>query len=635
MQKLTLAVAALAGSAALVAQSPCAGSAGSTVLRTFDPWAASFYYPANADTTLNQFVDLTVSAPLTVNQMFSTSYDQAAGATAPPDQTGNIAEVRLYTVPTTHVGNEQNQAAWTHVASADMLIVAYSGDCVINNFRDPVTNNPAPFVLPAGTYGFCLEYIPTTYSGTPLAAQNPGALSCIGYDPGTTYAALGSDQFLAMANGGIQGNGWQTVDLSGALQPNATPGVPFADQPNIAFDYTPDPNAAHSQTTGEGCYNLPFMIYELIPENTTPVDVAGTSYTAVLTPSANGGFYTITAGGIPYIAPPIGAPGLVDLTQSGAAATPVANSSGSLDDCTFSYTPSNPISLPAPGGGLMATELGINSNGKIYFDTVAPSATTFQYNGSNYGSLIPFRDEAVQWAVFNTDLDPSTGVGNIYVMEPSPNLGGVMIWWDDVQNWPAVAGVTSSFSIEFDPTGSLVNIAYGPNLSCNGSGDLLIGFSGGNGEPIGTAIDWSAITGNPGVVSGDGSSATVLDVSARPIEGTTIDMVMSNLSVADPNGLPRIGLMLATNNPGPFPLDLGVIGAPSCFYHLDPAGFIALTAIEDIINTPGELRLTLPIPTGLNGAELNWQGVFLWPQLPPNSLGMTVSNALCFRTGTL
>ena len=42
-------------------------------LRTFSPWQASFYYPSANGNTINQYVDVTVDAPVTVNQMFSTS----------------------------------------------------------------------------------------------------------------------------------------------------------------------------------------------------------------------------------------------------------------------------------------------------------------------------------------------------------------------------------------------------------------------------------------------------------------------------------------------------------------------------------------------------------------------------------
>ena len=613
-----------------------------TLLRTFDPWAVSFYYPSSNGNTLNQYVDVNVAAPLTINQILSTSYDQGAGSTTPPDQVGNIAEVRIYTVPGTHIGQEQTPTAWTHIATGEMTIVAWNGDCVTQNFKDPVTLAPAPLVLPAGAYGICVEYIPTTWQGTTALPQtnvpllNPGNLSCIGYSPTAYPDPLQSDQFLQMSNGDIQTSGWQTVDTAGVLNPNTNIGGIFSDQPNLAFDYTPDPNAGTTVGLGGGCYDLPFMIYEQIAGGTQPIDLNGTTYTAILTPSQNGGFYQISQGGIPYAPPPAGA---TNLTQGGAGALPVANSSGNLDDATFAYTPSFPISLPSPNGGLQATELGINTNGKVYFDTVAPSATSFQYNGANYGSIVPFRDEVTQWCVFNTDLDPSVGQGDIYVMEPSPNLGGVMIWWDDVPNWPAVAGETMSFSIEMTLDGSVVNIAYGATLwngSAGTSGnDAIVGFSAGNGEPVGGATDWSAIPALPGAaVSGDGSSAPTLELSNRPIAGSAADMVMGNLPVY-PGGVPHIGLYALNISGSTTPVDLGIIGAPGCPFYpsLAPSPIIA-TGIESA-TLPGEIRLPFPFNSNTAGLDVYAQGAALHVQFPPNALGFTLTNGVCIKIGSL
>jgi len=631
--RLKIAAAIVFGATALHAQCTISSSS----IRTFDPWAASFYYPSQNGNTLNQFLDLTVDAPVTVTQMYSTSYDQAAGTTTPPDQVGNIAEVRLYTTPVTHVGVELTQASWTHVATAEMEIVAWNGDCLITNFKDPVTGAPTPFVLPAGTYGFCLEYIPTSWSGTALLPQtnvpllNPGSLSCLGYDPQLNYpVVMAEDQFISINYGAIQGAGWQTVDATGALIANATPSNPFTDQPNIGFDYAPDPSAGVFQSIGEGCYNLPFMLYEQIPANTTPVDLQNTSYTLILTPSANGGFYTISQGGLPYIPPP---PSATNLTQGGTAATPVANSSGSLDDCTFHHPLLTPISIPSPGGGLLATDLGINSNGKIYFDVVAPSDTSFGYNGANYGGINSFRDLAAQWAVFNTDLDPMAG-GDIYVMEPSPNLGGVMVWWDSVPNWPAVPGVTNSFSIEFTADGTVGYMSFGSALACDGGGnDAIVGFSAGGGEPASDPIDWSGIPTAPGAqLSGDGSFAPTMTMSARPVASTTADLVMSDLP-SNTLGAPGLGLFVLSLTPQPAPVDLGFIGAPGC--SLYPGGVVQ---IESGIEVPGsgEIRLPFPMPgPSLAGTDLYIQGAAYHWTLPPNSLGFTLSNPICFRVGIL
>ena len=630
--QIKIAAAMLLGATSLFAQ--C--NTQNTQIRTHTPWSASFYYPSSNGTTLNQYVDVTVDAPITVNEIYSTSYDQAAGATTPPNQVGNIAEVRVYTFPVTHIGSEGSQTGWTHVATGEMTIAAWNGDCVTQNFKDPGTGVLAPFVMPAGTYGVCIEYIPTSWVGTVSLPQtqtllNPGVLSTLGFVPTLYPTVMADDQFMSITNGTIQTGGWQVVDPAGVLGPNAAPGgTAPSTQPNIGFEYTPDANSGRWESTGDGCYELPFMLYEQIPANTNPIDLINTQYTAILTASANGGFYQVIPTGIPYLPPPAGA---TNLTMGGTAATPVANSSGNLDDCTFGYTMLTPLPLPSPGGGLMATELGINSNGKIYFDTVAPSATSYGYNGANYGGITGFRDLATQWALFNCDLDPSVG-GDIYVMEPSPNLGGVMIWWDNVPNWPAVAGVANSMSIEFTNDGSVVNIAYGAGLAADGGGnDAIVGFSAGNGEVVGGAIDWSAIPAT-GVVSGDGSSAPTMALSARPVTSSVIDLVLGNLPAPLAPGIPRIGLfVLSANGPIPGGLDLGFVGMPGCSLYQAP-DFVH-TAFENVA-APGDIRLPFALPAAVfSGFDIHVQGAALHAVLQPNALGMTVSNGVCLTLGTL
>ena len=145
----------LLGSAS-VALTQCDPAPASPV-RLFDPWAVTIFYASANGDTRNQFVDLSVEAPLTVHRILTTSYDQGMGGATPPDQRGNVAEVRVYTTPTTHVGQEGVPSAWTHVASGEMTLVSWRGDCITQNFKDPSTGAPFTFVLPVGDYGVCLR----------------------------------------------------------------------------------------------------------------------------------------------------------------------------------------------------------------------------------------------------------------------------------------------------------------------------------------------------------------------------------------------------------------------------------------------------------------------------------------------
>ena len=110
MQTSKIALALLASAGAAYAQCNAIQAA---EIRTFSPWQASFYYLSANGATMNQYVDVDVTAPLTINQMFTTTYNQGVGNPVVPDQQGNVAEVRIYTCPTTHLGSETTPTAWT------------------------------------------------------------------------------------------------------------------------------------------------------------------------------------------------------------------------------------------------------------------------------------------------------------------------------------------------------------------------------------------------------------------------------------------------------------------------------------------------------------------------------------------
>ncbi|MGC6486024.1 MAG: hypothetical protein ACON4Z_00125, partial [Planctomycetota bacterium] len=216
-------------------------------------------------------------------------------------------------------------------------------------------------------------------------------------------------------------------------------------------------------------------------------------------------------------------------------------------------------------------------------------------------------------------------------------LGGIMVWWDNVPNWPAVAGVTCSMSIEFTVDGSVVNIAYGTNLANDGGGnDAIIGFSGGNGEPVGAAIDWSAIPSLPGAaVSGDGSSAPDLGVTARPVEGTATDLVVGNLPAYTP-GIPAIAFFaLAVGSGPPGGIDLSLIGAPGCNFYPDATAPLLITGIEDLANNPGVISIPLSLPAGAAGNDVFAQAAVWNDLLPPNNANLTLSNGICLKVGSL
>jgi hypothetical protein len=110
-------------------------------------------------------------SPITI-----TSIDENLGALA----TGTVVPVRVYTAPTTYVGNEANAAAWTLAAEG-------TGTAAGANLPTPMNFTVGPIVLAANTsYGIAVTHSAT--SGTPAPQSN--------YYSGTgTSPAPGANQY--------------------------------------------------------------------------------------------------------------------------------------------------------------------------------------------------------------------------------------------------------------------------------------------------------------------------------------------------------------------------------------------------------------------------------------------------------
>lgn len=622
MHKVSLALAVVGTSMTLLAQN-CNTSPPASSIRTYDPWAASFYYGNLADNTLNQYVDLDVQTPLTVSLINVTTYDQNAGNPVVPDQQGNVAEVRIYTIPGTRVGNEGGPTGWTHVATAELTVVAWNGDSPIQNFKDPITNNPAPFVLPPGQYGMCIEVIPTSWSGTASLPQtnvpllNPGAIHTIGVspNPGITW----SDQFLTISNDGIQQNGWQTVDGTGTLIPNATP-TGTTDSVNIEINYTPDPAAAVSVQYGDGCYDRPQGFLEIIPEASAQGgDLENTGWTFLPQGGPQNSYLVVP--GPAYTGPGGGATNLSNNGGGAGSGTFTSSSSASWDDA--SQTLALGFTFPFPGGS--TTDITINSNGRVYLGLTTDGS--FATNGSNYGSTAtaqngPPSGPLAQWQAFNCDLDPADplATGGVYY-ELLPDR--VWIYWHDVPNWPGVGGQLVQCCICLIDSGQ-VDVSYGSlwNSAVGSGNDAHVGYTNGNGDPISTSFDLSA---SIGVVTGDGAFPPNLYVDGRPIAGTSVDLVGDNLSPGTGAGFISIGLV-GLAPPG---FDLSPFGLPGCAAYLDVNNIVTSVFLFAVSS---ELRWTWNVPTGFNGTQALLQMGTITPGF--NAAGVLVTNAVCAKIGT-
>jgi hypothetical protein len=645
MHKAKLALAVLGSSLSLYAQN-CNTSPPPQQLFTYYPWVSSFYYGNVTGNTFNMFFDLDVQTPITINQLLTVTYDRGTGNPVVPNQAGNIAEVRFYFIPGSRTGNERTMLNWgidaQGLGTADGLpeflgeMTVTATDSPITNFKDATTGLPAAFTIHPGQWGVCMEFIPTTWTGTAALPQtnvpllNPGSLHTLGVSPNPNTPW--SDQFITLSNDGIAQNGWQNVDPTGTLIPNVTPNG-TQDSINLYIDYTPDPAAGLSVPFGAGCYDAPRMVYELIPSGTTPIDLINTAYTFIYQPSPSGGNYLITGGGAPYDGATAAAQGTNIVT--GASTTTSSGTPGGggpeWDDASLIYTLSTtlfPGGLPFPGGS--CTDITINSNGKIFLGPMSNSS--WDSNGANYGSLAAFQGALpsvqlpAQMQAFSCDFDPTAG-GGIYVEEPSPN-GGIRITWHQVPNWPTVAGRTCNIQVELLPTG-ICYWAFGNDLVCDPAANTnaaLVGFSAGFGQPIGPAIDWSAITVRQ---TGDGSQAPVLGMASRPVINSTADVVISNLT---PGTASPFGGFLSVGLGGlPAGLPLNMYGLGGCEAHID-LGLVVFTVIMP--NPSGiDMRWSWTVPAAANGVQIFFQGATLTPN-PYNNRSLLVTNALCAKVGS-
>lgn len=401
--------------------------------------------------------------------------------------------------------------------------------------------------------------------------------------------------------------GWQW-DVGDPAFAGAAIGIAAGNMGRIEM-YTATPSGTATKFQyGAGCYDDPRMVFEDFPASPVlPNDLDNTQWTMIF-------------GGDTYIILP-GGPGL-DLATAAANGTDLAlgaftsSSSASWDDASVTQSLTSPI--PYPGGS--TNDITINSNAKFFFGATVD--TTFATNGSNHGNFAPFQgltgSGLATLSAFGNDLDPTTG-GSIYYEDPSPT-GGVRITWTGISNWQDTAAgaplaVANDIQVEIDPGGS-ITIAFGSiGNGGSASNNAIVGFSAGGGQPASTPVDWSTLVGYE---TGTGAVPLLFDSDARPVMGTTINLIVDQI----PAGSLVAGVILSETkfDPG---FDLTPFGLPGCELYVG-LDFFFTTVL------PGaqySLPLTIPANNALIGYNLNGQGFVLNPVIPNPFQGIT-SNGL-------
>jgi hypothetical protein len=566
-----LALVALGSTCAVVAQT-CATPPASRTFSNRDEFVGSYYYSLD-----NYFADITTQRNITISQLKTWTYDQNAGAPTPlPSQVGNQAVVNVYTCPGTRLGSETTSPTapgtpWTLLGSGTLTIVASPAD-------SPVVFTP-PLALAAGTYGLAIEFL------QPTTGTNPGQPHCLGKSPNPGGTV--TDQFISWSNDGIQQNAW----TSGTQ-----------DSPNLRLVYTPDASSAHWVKSGDGCYFRPYAWYENFPASLTPPDVQNTSMDWIFT----GINYVVVPSSAAYVTP----------TGTSLTATPPAFTSSvspAWDDALSAVIPL-PFTFNYPGGS--TTQITISSNGSVYLAAVGNS--TYETCGASYGSIAPFRDQPARIAAYYHDLDPSAGGGIYY--EVGPGNAWVRVTWADVPEWPVLTAI-NRMQVTLDASGNVTTV-YGTlaNTGIGNGNNAILGFTPGNGSTLPPAIDISA---SLPYQSGDGRIPPVLKLSARPVLGTTFNIVTSNVDPATPFELLALGDTLA-----PFPVSLGFLGMPGCFLLNN---FPVLATLVGPPTPDFTSSFTVPPNPVFFNAQLTAQAFPF--SLGANPFNLIASNGVCMRVG--
>jgi len=269
------------------------------------------------------------------------------------------------------------------------------------------------------------------------------------------------------------------------------------------------------------------------------------------------------------------------------------------DDTELSQ--SLPFSLPHPGGS--TNTLFVCSNGFI-----STSA-----NGNAWDpDLSAFLANATRWCPMWHDLSPNqNGSGDVHF---NANSSRVVITWNGVEYYNSNSSAT--FQIQFWNNGD-VHCIY--QSVASGGNEYLVGYSlGGNATDPG-AVDISAnLNGSVSVCNSTAGTPNVtLNSATRPVLGTTVNMVTTNMP---PNTVAGLSILSLTGIPAG--IDLTSIGMPGC------RAYQQLTVVENlgIFAGQGFKLLGIPSTPTLIGTEVKAQSAVF--ALNVNAAHTATSNGL-------
>ena len=327
-------------------------------------------------------------------------------------------------------------------------------------------------------------------------------------------------------------------------------------------------------SVGNGCGGSGLVCTEAVYEES--FDLQNSSFTL----SFNAGEYTLIPGAGSWIAP--------------------AGTTIPLGDDAES-TQAIPFTLNHPGGS--TNSLTICSNG---FVSPASNGTAFT------PSVGAFLSGGARWAALWHDLNPSNGGGTISI---DANFNRAVVTYDAVNNFSG--GGTATFQLQFWASGD-VHFVY-QNVVVAGNG-YLVGYTvGGNAVDPGATDLSASLNSGIKVCSSVGTSVPdiALQSSARPIIGTSINLVATNVPLTSVGGLSILSL-----NSIPGGLDLTFLGMPGCYLYQS----LMLIDLFPVAAGAGQRTFAFPNSPALAGSVLLNQAAIM--DLGINAFNIVTSNGL-------
>lgn len=601
MRNLRVLLASFAFLGGIAAQD-CSAPLGAQLLPTLSPFQSDFFIgePSPMPSVYNgfaYFMDVELNCAVTIPRLDLWLYDD--GDT--PNQVGNVTTVRVWRCATTRTGRERTSSAWTLLGTGNLTVA--------DSISDSIVTFATPLSIAAGRYGIAIQVLPPA---TAANTGNPNVANCgplhpriqtyvagNGNQPGSGNAQVPTtarDRFLTVSN--------QTVARNWLLSDPLT-NTPWAN--NLRFHHVPAATAGYHVAYGAGCYSHPVSWYEWFPAGATAaaMDLANLCVRA----SLGAARYSV-AQGTSVIRMP---------TSNSLTLTPPAV--GTLDDGLFAAI-TLPFAFPfrGPSGQLTTNQIRIGTNGIVYL-----SGTADNEFGS-YPGVGAWLADAPSIALAFGDWDASGAsgpVGGIHY-EVDPTNTKAYVTFLSVPEWvntpPATGSLTAQLVLHASGT---FEVVYGTLARTAAGAPVIAGFT--HGATSQDAGSRDLVSGGlvQAFASGDGAAPPSLGMDARPILGTTPNLVTTGVAASTQFTLVALGF--APQVPG---FDLGVFGMPGCFQYVQPAVTNGGFFVGGVALTP----LAIPNQTSLMGLNLRAQSAPF--QAGENPAGILTTNAVCIRIGT-